>query len=147
LPDDVILGVHITGMRKFVITTFLAMVCGCRHCARTRARCGTRASDTCGAAQALTWVLAILYLEDITVTDIDDPEEDAKVEGSPEKAVAVPMPGALSEAGMCQLPAAKFMTLLPEWHRQSNAKYIWKPTLLSTAGAGAQVGRGGERDR
>ena len=123
---------HMTGMRKFVLTTFVVM--------------------------ALTLVLVVLYLEDLTLTDPLDPEkEELDAPGSVSPTVSQATKdkptttspgggggGGLTEMQMMGMPAGAFFTALPAWHRQANSRYIWKPTVLGGAAYCTALGLGGE---
>ena len=143
-PDEIILEHNVTGLRKFVISTFVVMV--------------------------LTLVIVLLYLEDVTLTDPNDPEDDGQApqladsekegehwlddakaaepvssggdaqngSGGAVAETATDAGPALTEDRMATAPLGEFLSNLTAWHRQKNAAYIWKETIPGSKGAGAE---------
>eukprot|EP01043_Picozoa_sp_COSAG02_P006463 COSAG02_NODE_184_length_30545_cov_128.634402_8_plen_420_part_00 len=121
--DDIELwGIHMTGSRQFVVSTFFVMI--------------------------LCLVVVVIGLHDETCTDVTDPEQeedhlpdDAPAEPhdlqqqkpgeEPSSAPDAEHEGIVLEKQMATMPFGQFLAKLPEYHRKTTARYVFKPTVLN----------------
>jgi hypothetical protein len=120
-------GIHMTGSRQFVVSTFFVMI--------------------------ICLVVVVVGLHDETCTDVTDPEEEE--EGLPDDAPAEPedlqqppaklpdgqeptsAPDVVHEALVLEksmmetMPFGRFCAKLPEYHRKTTSRYVFKPTVLN----------------